>query len=534
MPQVLPAIAGAAFAAGAPLVVTNAILGVGVAGVILHTTATLALTVGASYAIGKLTAPAKPKPSDGSIEFKQPLPSRFFTYGHVKVSGPVLLLEKGTITGESLYKITAFGSREIASFIKYYNDGDDVTALVVPSSVAGVTEIPIVRNVGGSHGRMLFHKGESNQLADEELLLNFSPWTDAHRLRGIPYAAARFDSGGSAEFAQAFPGGPIETAVVGGVKVYDPRRDPAMAPFGYYSGSGAQDIDNPNTWEFSDNQRLCTLDWLTWRDGYDKRKGLPTASLNRIDWATWVPQIQMADELVPLRGGGTEKRYRVATRVSLDEPRSRVLHRLLEAGDQQLFMTRNGLIGSRGGVWQAPTVSLAVEDMPEAFFTHGVARMERINEFELTCMLPQKDYVEYDLAPWGKIDDADYAAGIKRRARLELNQVPSNGQAQRLAKIYMHKRNPAWNGQIRTSFAGLNALGEQTVSLTFAELHTTEEPFNGPFWVNGQIQFLADKTGITFPVASADPTAYDWDEDTEEQFVPGDEPAVQALKRRAA
>jgi hypothetical protein len=129
------------------------------------------------------------------------------------------------------------------------------------------------------------------------------------------------------------------------------------------------------------------------------------------------------------------------------------------------------------------------------------------------------------LEPWRNNSDPDHAAGIIRRAPLDLNQVPSQSQAQRLAKIYMSKRNPAWNGQVRTSFAGLDAIGQSTVSLTFDELHTDEDPFNGPFYVNGLVSFLPDRTGLTFPVASADPAAYDWTA-AEEQYLPGEDPGV--------
>ena len=189
--------------------------------------------------------------------------------------------------------------------------------MVVPSTVAGVTEIPGIRIVG-RHAR-------ANALSQEDLRAK-SPmricWL-AFR-RGHPTTGcAAFPirprewtlSGEPATFQEAFPNGPIETAIVGGVRVYDPRKDTTNG------GDGSHRRLAPETWEFSDNQRLCTLDWLTWQDGYAK-------PWDRIDWASWVPQINLADQNVPLKAGGTEKRYRVATRVGLDEPRSRVLHRL--------------------------------------------------------------------------------------------------------------------------------------------------------------------------------------------------------------
>ena len=61
-------------------------------------------------------------------------------------------------------------------------------------------------------------------------------------------------------------------------------------------------------------------------------------------------------------------------------------------------------------------------------------------------------------------------ANASSSGSLELNQVPSNSQAQRLAKIYMSKRNPKWSGQVRTNFAGLNAIGQSAVNLSFDEL----------------------------------------------------------------
>lgn len=518
MPFIAGPVALAAFNAGAPLVVANAIVGVGVAGTVLYAAGSVALTVGASYAVAKLTAPKIPKPSDGQVEFKQPIPARFFYYGRGKYSGPVALYE--TQEGD-LNKITLFGTRELEEIEKFYSNGTDISDLIVPTVIPGVTTIPEAWDSGGSHGFINIHIGLDDQEADAGALIYFSlGWTEDHRLRGCPYAYARMDSGSQEDFTGAFGSGVPEFSIVGGVKVYDPRKDTTNG------GSGSHRMSNPDTWEFSDNQRLCTLDWITWPEGYAK-------DWARIDWATWVPQIAMADENVPLRAGGTEKRYRVATKVSYDEPRSRVLHRLMQAGDQTLFTTADGKIGSRGGVWQAPTVSLAVERFPEASFTHGVGMMDRINEFQLSAMLPERDYSEFDLAPWVNADDPEHAVGIVRRAPLELTQVPSNAQAQRLAKIYMKKRNPRWTGQVRTGFAALDAIGQAAINLSFDELDQPAGNFDGPFFVDGKISFLADKTGITFPVSSADPDAYDWDEAVEEEPIPGDVP-VDAIVRLLA
>jgi hypothetical protein len=498
---------------------TAAILaGTGTVGAIGHAVIGTAITIGISYAVAKLTAPALPRPSDGSIEFMQPIPARFFTYGNMKISGPIMLLELALRSDNkpsgSLFKITGFGTRELAAFTKLFVDGNDDTHLLEypaanPDNSLHVNPVRQA-NDGTNFGFLKLHFGANDQLADAALVAA-GWWDDTHRLRGVPYCMARLESHSSSKAAQwqeAFPNGPLEIAVAGGAKIYDPRKDSTFpagpgTPPAWPAGNGPHRQNDEKTWQWSDNQRLVCLDWITSKWGYQK-------PFSRIDWSTWIPQINMADEAVPIKAGGTERRYRIATKVSMDEPRSRVLQRILEAGDQQLFMTSDGLIGSRGGKWQAPSVTLAVDQMVEAFFQHGVAKMDRCNEFELTCFLAERNYAEFELENFEDTNDPDHKAGIIRRQKLELTQVPSSGQAQRLAKIYMSKRSPKWSGHVKTGFRGLNALNQSAVNLTFSELHTANDPFNGPYWINGKIDFLADKTGITFPVASADPTAYDW------------------------
>lgn len=467
----------------------------------------LALTIGASYAIAKLTAPRPPRPSEGSIERRDDLAPRFFSYGKCKVSGPVLLLE---VDDRKLLKITAFGTRELASMDLLFVDGNGGPLGAGDGNCDG-----FYSNWGdGSSdlGQVRTHLGQDGQAADTLLLADYGPaWTTDHRLRGIPYAFAQLDSGSGtdapAKFQNAFPTGEPTFGCLGGVKVYDPRKDSTNG------GSGSHRMTDKSTWEFSENQRLACLDWLTWVDGYGK-------SWDRIDWSTWVPQIAMADDDIPLKAGGTEKRYRIATIVGLDEPKGRVLRRIMDAGDQQLFATRDGLIGSRGGVWQAPSVTLDAGDILEGSFTHGVPLMDRVNQFQLEATLPSHNYSEVELKEWSNTTDPEFVAGVVRRAPLQLLQVPSNGQAQRLAKIYMAKKNPRWSGQVRTNFAGLNVIGESAINLAFPDLDEPAGSFNGAFWVNGKISFSADRTGVTFPVAAADPASYDWNAATEEQDAP--------------
>ena len=94
-------------------VATQAVAAHAVAVVVGSTLGSTALVIGASYALAKLSAPAQQRPSDGSIEFKQPLPARFFTYGKFKTmrAGAVPGDERseGTAPIQRLLKVVAFG-----------------------------------------------------------------------------------------------------------------------------------------------------------------------------------------------------------------------------------------------------------------------------------------------------------------------------------------------------------------------------------------------------------------------------------------
>lgn len=499
-----------AFNVGLPLGVVNAITGVGVAGAVLHTVVGGTLIVGGSVLAQRLLTPQiKADPSRGMIEFQQTKPSRFFYYGRNRISGPLALLvvldSNSEITNVQLNKIVLLGSREYEECEKFsLNDEGPWTF------TAGYFAGQYIQD-GEDHVAVQLHLGSPDQTADAILVAGSAGlWTTDHRLRGIPYAILWQGVAGSederpANFMAVYGGNGQKEfrGIFKCAQVYDPRKDSTNG------GTGAHRTDDPSTWEFSDNQRLCTLDWLTYADGYGK-------SWDRIDWASWVPQIDLADEDVALKAGGTEKRYRVATKVSYDEPKGRVLRRLLEAGDQQLYYTDDGLIGSRGGEWVEPDVTLTAERMPEFSFAAGVPLIDRRNEFALSCMLPSHGFVEVDLEPYVLTDDPAYLAGIIRKGELALTQVPSHAQAQRLAKIYASKANAPWIGQVRTDFSGLHALNQSVVALSIEKLGFEEMPF----FIDGKVALLADRTGITFGARAADPTAYDWDEDTEETDPP--------------
>lgn len=455
-------------------------------GTLLGGLARTAIGIGLSLLARKLLAP-KPKPSQNKTEVRQAIPPRSFSYGRLRVSGPLAFRQA---VDNNLYKIVLISSREIDGIEQLYLHDRPVE---VDGSDQVVTAPYVI--AGTSRSRLTTHLGTDDQTADAMMMAAWpDDWTSDHRLRGIAYIAAEFEATLNAEnFSKVYPQGePEVSALIRASKVYDPRLDDTVD-----GGVGAHRDDDPDTWEWSDNAALCVLDYLTHSDGYAR----PIA---KIDLPSFMAMADLCDEAVPLLAGGTEARYRVATTVYLTEQRKEVLGRLLEACDGRIYRTVAGLYGIRGGQWVAPTVTLdADEGHILAIEFAEPDGIQRYNKIVIQFLSPPHNYVEQECDPWLDQDDID--ANGEKSEQLDLTQVPSYTQARRLAKIQFARDNPDWLVTAQTNFAGLDCISEETATLDFAEML-----IDGPFWLDAGPQLAEDFTGAQLQLRSADPASYDW------------------------
>lgn len=499
MPQALAfaaayAASNTAAAIGAS-VATQAIVASAVATTVTFA-APIAISVGLSYLASVLFRPAMPKPSDGSQEFQQPVPPRIFIYGRMLVAGPISFFERSPTSPRDLFRHILLSAREIDAIEEHWLDESEVE-IDVDGLVTGGTFSSLVH--------LFPHLGTDAQTADTRTLADFPEWTSAHRLRGIAYICAVYNSGGNPDdFQYAYSNGiPNYRALIRGARLYDPRLDSTVP-----GGSGAHRFATKTTWAWSDNSALVALDYLTSADGYNR----PIA---QVDVASFMAMADICDELVPLKAGGSEKRYRTASAVSLAEPRTQVLARLLEACDATLQPTASGTWKIVGGKWVEPSVTLdaGAGHIIEAEFAGGISAMERYNELAIQYMSPDHGYGEVEGDPWQNAADIA-ATGVVETRPLDVLQVPSHAQARRLAKIRMARDNPEWIGTISTNHNGLDANGERCIRIVWNELGIDQA-----FWIESFEQ-KGDGTGAVIKVRSADAASYDWDEDAEEGTAP--------------
>lgn len=221
------------------------------------------------------------------------------------------------------------------------------------------------------------------------------------------------DSGARAERWPSAP--PLIEVECDWTRVWDPR-------------DVAQDPDDPATWSVSNNQALCLLDAL-------RQNPIARYPLSQIRLDDFSAAADIADQLVRLKSGASERRYRVGGLVVYDSSAelSDVLQPLEAAGAGSLFRA-GGLIGYDPGAWSAPELVLG-EYLREDGCKFRRTRPSRDVPGALKGTYPDPA-ANWELAETPtRTVDPDWDGGDDRVRGAELGLVFSGTQAQRIVKI---------------------------------------------------------------------------------------------------
>lgn len=441
---------------------------------ILSSAIITAASIGASLLLGKQK---KEKGDPSQLQIKQAIPARLRGYGRDKLGGAIVFME--TSFG-ALYQAFVHCEGEIDSYEEWWLN--DVNALIATNSLGGdVQTLP-----WGSNISIESHKGEAGQTASAKLTSAFGTWTTNHRLRGLAYSVVRCGWVKEKVFQKVYPNGAPGLRVVARLaKVLDPRN---------------------GTTAWSDNPALCILDFLTHPRGFN----LP---MSRINTASFGAFATVCDQVVLLKSGFQEYRYRLGGTYDLTEEPREVLRRMLETCDGEIIPYPDGTVGIRGGVWTAPTVTIDDSVITGYTYEQGNDKLAAFNRLKLTYTSPLHDYQPVETEAWEDLNNQTQTGAVLSQD-LTLDMVQSHGQARRLAKIAMAKGNPRHKITLNTNLAGLNALGERTIRLVLSEAGIDETFLVTAFEVSGEM------TGCTLSLASLDASAYAWTPATEEGTPP--------------
>lgn len=463
------AIGQAAIVAASLSPLLTAALSLGLA--VIGTVATMLLT----------PKPAVPKMEDGKLTLRQAIPARVKVFGRARMGGPLAYYGGGSTLNQVIlhaeHRIGEFETHWLNDEIVDVNEDGEVESRPYHDAHATGTDEEY-------HVMLTNYIGTDTQTVSAYLDSN---WTSTnHYLRGQACTSIAYDDGNSKTHYKIFPNGaPSYSAVMKGALLFDPRN-----PF--------HNINDPDTWTWSDNSALAVLDYLTRR-----QQGVPDGfglDWDEINLQSFADAADDCDEFVALKAGGSERRWRTWGAYELTEDRSTVLSDLLGTCCGWLAQGVDGKVVIQVGR-EAPTATVTITD--DQFKTWrlraGVNAIDRVNGVRATYLSENHKWNEIEAGIQLNQDSIDRNGEEFTDAKLRF--CPSESQAQRLAKYTLKRGDPKFSGEITGTLALLNAWGERFINLQLTELTT----FNGMYEVIG-LKLDRATMMVTLTVSSYD----DW------------------------
>lgn len=453
-------------------------------GTIVGSLVITAVLIGAQFLIGSLSARRGRIPPtsllSGTIErqsvtVRSAVSARNVIYGRTKIAGTAFFEEA---RAGIYYRVSAIMQGEIDGLEEVYLG----ERLVTVDANGWVTSAPwFISGVATrrSHVRVRVVSGTENQAAFPDLVAAFPGiWTSVHRARGVAYVVAEFTSPGQARFSELYPGGspPDVVVTVRGRRLYDPRNTGHL-------------IDEPFTWNWSDNAALVILDWAL-------RYSEDVETLDDIDIPSFIAFANVCDELVDTNGGGAIKRWTLNGSASLDQKWNEIAQSFCAACAASLGIGPDGRLTIMGGRYQAPTLSFGPDEIQaDTQMKVGAPIIEMVNEIVTVYTSIPHGWAPQEAKTLR--NEASIALDGVRTDDFKVDWCAHHNQARRLAKIAMASRNPEFGLTITTNLVGFSAIGEVAVMITDLDLGLVDAPFRilkgpspaGQGGVVGAVQF---------------------------------------------
>jgi hypothetical protein len=317
-------------------------------------------------------------------------------------------------------------------------------------------------------------------------------WTANHRGDGVVLLAQTCRPVKSQDFLTVYPSGaPTPSIAARWQRCPDPH---------------APDPTDPAGWTWTENNIRQLMHYMLVREGVNyATKIAPT-----LDY--WKAASDVCDQAIPLKEGGTEPRWRSCVAHKHTDPHASVKASLLLACDGWIAPRADGALVVYAGQFYEPIVEIGPDEIVAYEWQGvGVDDDQAVNELVCSYVSSAHDYSTVECDAWRDEDDIS-ARGQVLSENLEM-QVPSWGQARRLAKRRMARQNALHRGTIVTNIAGRKVRGHRYIRLRLAEAGA--EFFNGPVEITAVTRNVATG-GMTFSWIAADPNVDAWNPATEE------------------
>lgn len=393
--------------------------------------AVTALSIGLQLAM----MPRPPKPEDGRSPLMQPIPYRIWAVGECRQAGAMMLWEG---VDNYLISVQALVAHPIDSISAIYLQDDLV-------NVAGGIVQPIGDRYKDGLVSIDTRLGAVPELAYSGIVSVLGAqgiWTSEHRGDGQASLAMVCNSPSAEDFTSRFPyGKPMASVVAKWAKVWD-LRDPAQSP------------TNPATWQWSNNSVLI-MAWHQCFSPFGEKRDYRRAILPVLDM--WQEEANVCDELVPLAGGGTEKRYTCSGYDKTENSPKVATNAILATMDGWMCTRGDGALLIVAGKFREKYVATLTDADIIGYVTQNdVLFDEEINRFTPRFNYPATDY---------STTDTDFFEDIAEQIKAG-RPLPEEGrydwctqwrQARRLGKRDWKRIREKVRGSIYANLTGLNA-----------------------------------------------------------------------------
>lgn len=283
-----------------------------------------------------------------------------------------------------------------------------------------------------------WHDGQADQTADDLLTSYSGRWTSADRLSGVAYVVVAYKADDPKATAPIWSTGrPNFLWLVKGARLYDPRKDSTID-----GGSGVHRWNDPSTWEWSDNAALARYAYV--RGFYvGDQVSTPSAlmigrglSEQESPGARIIAAANICDELVALKAGGSEKRYRANGVLRAGEPFI-AIEEMFAASMAGIIVQRDGGVEIEPGVAKSAVATITDGDLIIGEPIHldsFISQNDRVNT--VTPRFTDPAQIWRDTAAPVRRSSADIIAdgGLYERS-ISLSMVTTHTQAQRCGEI---------------------------------------------------------------------------------------------------
>ncbi|RYH00298.1 MAG: hypothetical protein EON58_00725 [Alphaproteobacteria bacterium] len=401
--------------------------------------ATTALSIG----IQMLMAPKPPKPEDGKVPKTQPVPYRQWGVGRVRVAGSYMLWEA---KAGYLFAVQAIAGHRIKSVNRYWLHDDEVQLQPDGTIVDGTSyavRVRIMSRIG------LVPETAYTPIVD--FLGAEGVWTSSHRGDGQASIAMMAKSANAENQQKRFPYGPPQLSVEADMALCWDYRDPSQSP------------TNPSTWTWTRNTAL-QMCWHQCFNEFGHRRDYRKAILPVLDM--WKEEADVCDELVPLKGGGTEKRYESGGFDTTENDPKAGTNALLAACDGWICERGDGALLFVVGKFREKYVVT----ITDADITGHQVEYDVLFEDECNRLIPKFSYPEIGYAT----SDADFFEDVPQQiiaGRILAQEasymwVQKWRQARRLGIRDWRRLQQKVSGTLSLRLSGINAVYSRWVRLS--------------------------------------------------------------------